>query len=93
MKALGSRIQTQYGGLSILLAKARTLEAVSDKIRSDPAKIAIKGLLGVVASLCSGKEELVRAFNTAAADIKSFDVKNTPRAPRSSRDTETQSPC
>jgi len=94
LKSLGGRIQYHNGYLSKLFVKVQALEAVLDKIRSDPAKIAIHEVLSAVKGLRGSKEELSRAYNAAAASAKSAvtDSVNTPSCIMTS-DAMTQSPC
>jgi len=91
VKEIGKRIQAQYGGLSLLMAKANALEIVLDKIRSDPAKIAINELLSAVAALADCREEITKAYKAAAASARSAEVKHV--APAQHSDAVTQSPC
>jgi len=94
LKALGGRIQHHNGYLSKLFVRVQALEAALDKIRSDPAKIAIHEVLSAVKGLRGSKEELTRAYNAAAASAKSAvtDSVNTPSCTTTS-DATTQTPC
>lgn len=102
LKALGKALQLQDGGLKLLATKSGALEALVDKLRSDPAKEAIRELLAVVIALKESREKVTRAFNAtveqvnadkegvvAAAGIKG----KTSEPPRVTADAETQSPC
>jgi len=95
VKILGGRIQNLNGVLSLLFSKAQALETVLDKIRSDPAKIAIHETLSVVKTLRGIKEEVTKAYNAAAIKTKEVDknpvLEDPPRNPTC--DAETQSPC
>lgn len=82
------------GVLSLLFSKAQGLETELDKIRSDPAKIAIHEILSVVRTLRDSKEEMSKAYKAAAIRTKEIEmnpVLDPPRNPTS--DAETQSPC
>jgi len=81
LKALGWRIQTHNAGLSRLFSKANALKAAMDKIRSDPAKIAIHELLAVVKGLRGSKEEVSRAYNNAATTAKNAEQNSVPDPP------------
>jgi len=74
VKELGKLIATQNAGMKMLFEKALALEGVCDKIRSDPAKVAIQELLLVVKGLKGSKEEVSRAFNVAAAGVKNIET-------------------
>ncbi|KAL4122565.1 hypothetical protein QTP88_014871 [Uroleucon formosanum] len=73
---------------------AQALEAVLDKIWSDPAKIAIHEILSVVKALRGSKEEVSKAYNAASISAKDAElnpVLDPPRIPTS--DAGTQTPC
>ncbi|XP_029348437.1 uncharacterized protein LOC115034968 [Acyrthosiphon pisum] len=94
VKILGGRIQYLNGVLSQLFTKAQGLEASLDKLRSDPAKVAIHETLSVIRVLRGCKEEIAKAYNAAAIRIKEVDVNTALEHPRKlNSDAETQSPC
>jgi len=70
LKALCGRIQTHFGGLNLLFTKVIALESALDKIRSDPAKVAIQDVLTVIRGLRGSKEEITKAYNAAYASAK-----------------------
>lgn len=74
VKELGRHISIQNGGLKMLFEKALALEGVCDKLRSDPAKVAIQELLYVVKVLKGSKEEVSKAFNVAAVGVKNMEA-------------------
>lgn len=92
MKMLGKSMQSHNGGISLLLSKARALEGLCDKLRSEPAKAAILELLGVVTGLSGSKDELIKAFNAAAASVKSAELKKKVNEV-TTIEAGTQSPC
>lgn len=94
VKILGGRIQYLNGVLSQLFTKAQALEASINKLRSDPAKVAIHETLSVIRVLRGCKEEIAKAYNAAATRTKEVYINTALDPPsKSNSDAETQSPC
>jgi len=97
VKALGAIVKVQDGGISLLGTKAKALEAVIPKLRSDDAKAMIMELLTVVSALQESREKVGTAFNKLAFIINDEKNKQVAEAKKScdaeSCDAETQSPC
>jgi len=96
-RALGKALQSQDGGLKQLLTKAAHVECLTEKLRSEQAKEAIKELLAIIVGMMDSRIEVTRAFNQVVAQVKtdldsrSHDLVVKP--PKSTLDAETQSPC
>ncbi|CAI6371558.1 unnamed protein product [Macrosiphum euphorbiae] len=94
IRALGKTLQSQESRFKLLLSKASHVELLTEKLRSESAKKAIKELLEIIEGMKSSREGVTMAFNQVVAHVRS-DIKTTIVAakPPKLKDSETQSPC